>query len=692
MAAAVMRAMTFGSSGSSSSRANGDRDRDRGRSAERAPGRSQSPSSSRTRLAKTLLPDVGSAMDDGVPLSRISSRVTTSAGSPPPAGILLNAAAPPPNAHRASSPSSFYGTQSAASSHSNLATPASASASTSRPPLNRHNSDASSSSYVGPATPAAPSFPPAQAAPGPTPLQLPRQSTIRFAPLPEIRPRSYSTGRNLWIVDDEDAEGDAHRTRLVRVGSDIDPDGDDDGAFDFAIDDDGADERGGKWGSWSETLAGGMWGLSPSTSRRSNVSATAGADDDGFSVSSSVVSAGDGPAGGVATGGSSKLLKAFGLGRSRGTRKKRVGTGADAGGAGAGVSADDALSRTSSVDSEISRRSSVEVAAASPFARPQGSTGIPLRKASTWEVGDAPAARSQSGAPVYYASPARTARRRANYPPVAQRSRHAGGSRGRGPPVVQVEEPKFSEWGAGGVGGRGAAADEDDGSGMAWLKKRRLEREQAERDRKEREAREVETEPADAGAGAGGPSVTAGEVDDEEPVPRPAAGGVPQSLPLPSHLDAFRRGRQAPSRSGTVDSTTSSASTIRPATPPAPSVVGGLSATRPALVIEVPNRPDSSTSSPTSDETPVTSPVGDDKGSSSEEEEEEEEEVDDREHDDDDDDLCAEELAHEEALAAEARRSAKSMGAERYHSATHANEIKVVEPSKHKPLPSPRLA
>ncbi|KPV76038.1 uncharacterized protein RHOBADRAFT_49602 [Rhodotorula graminis WP1] len=710
MAAAVMRAMTFGSPSSRSTSTGGDPS-SRGRTSDRdsASRSSESRSASRggTALARTLSGGA-SGSEGGESLSRTSSRLTA-AGSPPPPSILLNSTAP-----------HFYANQSATSSNASNLDLLSSTASTPRPVLQRLPSDASSAySQVGPTTPASSTFPlppPAHPVVGSPPAlvsnasdsgKFPRQSTIRFAPLPEIRPRSYSTGRNVWIVDEDDGEGEGgqQRTRLVRVGSDVehDDDGyDDDDAFDFASndDDDGGEGRSTKWGSWSDTLSSGMWGLTPSTSRRSNLSA----DDDAVSLSSSAeggTSVGSGGTGGGG-GGSKKLLKAFGLGSvvavAKG-KKKRSGD-------------DDVLARTSSGESQLSRRSSVDAsvaAAAAGAARPKGTTGIPLRKASTWEVGDAPNSASNrsaannggggggggeggggtgsTGGPVYYASPARTNRRRANYPPVAQRSRTAGGSRGRGPPIVRVEEPKFSEWGGSGVGSRasgaGGAGDDDDGSGMAWIRRRRLEREKEAREKAEREAREKEEE------GTGEDDEERDHVDDalnQQRAPTPPPPMVTaQSLPLPGQLEAFRRGRQPPSRSGTLDSTISTASTIRPSTPtqspstPPTAVVGGLSATRPALVIEVPSRPSSSTASPDSDrDTPVTSPVGEDDDEDSDEEEDEEEEQDESE---DDDDLDEEELAREEELAEEARRSAKSMGAERYHSHQHECEVKVVAPT-----------
>ncbi|KAH9813753.1 hypothetical protein DFH28DRAFT_322875 [Melampsora americana] len=98
-------------------------------------------------------------------------------------------------------------------------------------------------------------------------------------------------------------------------------------------------------------------------------------------------------------------------------------------------------------------------------------------------------------------------RRRAQYPPVAQRKVHMGGSRGGAGRVSIIEEPAFDEWGVASGSAKGrptttstsassvsdfgsirsAIVADDDGSGMAWLRKRRQERE--EKARREAEAR-----------------------------------------------------------------------------------------------------------------------------------------------------------------------------------------------------------
>ncbi|BGP22987.1 hypothetical protein JCM10295v2_001878 [Rhodotorula toruloides] len=643
------------------------------------------------------------ADEDPVGLSRSNSRLLSSSGSPPPAGILLNPVSPPLDAML--SPSPIYGpTSSSSASTSNLDLSSSTSTTPgARPSLARTLSDASSSgvsSHVGPTTPSSITFPAPSSAATPTgattPAATARPAKIRFAPLPEIRPRRYSTGRNVWIVDEEgDDENGPRRTRLVRVGSDLE-----DGGDEFALDDDDDDDddddevdtqggkrlMSGKFGSWSETFGAGMWGLSPSTSRRSQ-------DEDARSVTSSVggdevrSSASVGSVGSGGSGGSSskKLLKAFGL------KPKSKSKHAAAAAAAAGAGDDDSLTRVSSVESQASRRVSTSNAP-----RPRGSTGIPMRKYASWEVGEAAqngpsasttgpngAAVAAGGGPVYYASPARSARRRANYPPVAQRSRRPApnGNSSRG---LKVEEPQFEEWGVGGVGSRSKRTssfsgkepeeEEDDGSGMAWLRKRRLLREREERERKERQEAE-----AVGAVQANEPEQQELAQDDTQKPPAPES--------LPAYLDGVRRrtgSGQMPPRSATIESTTSSASTIRPSTPIAhasPSLnnkPSGLSATRPILSVDVNDqrKGSSSTASPSgSEETPITSPVsieGDHDVEESESEGEGEEE-------EDDDDLCAEELAREEALAEAAKRSARSMGAERYHSASHQDELRVLE-------------
>lgn len=573
---------------------------------------------------------------------------------------------------------------------------------TPRPPGHTHSTSTSSlGSYTVPLSPGQGGFPteaallaardpssPKAIATSPTrPPNIQRTSKIRFAPLPEIRPRAYSTGRNVWIVEEDDPDvAGGRRQRLVRVEGEGEYGDDDDqdygGDADFAeFDDDHALGQAAhspssslsmKFGSWSEAL-----GLSPSASRRST-------DEDGLSLSSSVSRSDDGlstSVGSVGSGGSSKkLLKAFGLGgksaksaakRSSGTRDKE--------------NRDDSLSRTSSGDSHASAGRRASLADASRLPKPQGTTGIPMRKSSTWEVGDVasptgPEIAASAGGPVYYASPARTARKRAQYPPVAQRRNGRGRKQ-----HVEVEEPAFEEWGAAGVGSQsskrvvvGSAPasgfdDDDDGTGMAWLRKRRLQREQEQREREAAALAQVAEDRTDEPATVVPvPEPPPAAVEDNQDTltkdPR-RLGSLDEEgdkrLPLPFLI------RTPPSRSGTVDSTVSTASTVRPASPThAAAKPSGLSATRPILpptvqLADEPEREDSSSDDDDDDEEEEDALVAVGAAARPTEEEDEtalESESGESDSESDDDDLDEDELAHEEALAEEARRRAKSMG------------------------------
>ncbi|GAA6001173.1 hypothetical protein JCM10207_007444 [Rhodosporidiobolus poonsookiae] len=755
MAAAVMRAMTFGL-------ADKDKDKDREREGRRSsrslgaasgPGRSGSGSrsSSRTGFARAFGAGGDDDSDDeGVArsLSRTSSRLQPVSAGP---GILLNTTRSPLPSPSTSPPTgsapngSLYVTPSAASSRASgldLSRPLSSPSVS--PPVHpgvgrRQHSDASS---TYPVTPVNGTFPPHStlgATPSSSGAGTKRESTIRFAPLPEIRPRSYSTGRNVWLEDaeyDDDGlplDGERHFVRRDDAeGVEYD---------DYALDDEdepGSGAGGGalqKWGSWSDSLAG--WALSPVTSRNKGDDdahsttgsvagegyalerTTSGASSVGGASTGTSASGGGGSAGGG--GSSKKLLKAFGFGKS-GSSASSSAAGKKAERRKSTAGDETGLSRTLSASSEpdgpgAARRLSLDVgggSGASPATpRPKGSTGIPMRKSSTWEPGDsltAPAGRSASGAPVYYASPARSARRRSNYPPVAQRSRNA-------PRVVrrvEVEEPAFEEWGSassvgavggsrGGKGARSAAGaeeDDDDGSGMAWIKKRRAEREKKEREERERAEAQAATAPEEGGAdepaelqdhelppvspalsSASAPAASASPPPEDGSTADDAAPaeGEPRRPFLPSGL----AGRSPPQRSATLDSTISTASTIRPSTP-VPSQTqtqgqaqhkpSGLSTTRPVLSVDVDAAPitrvEPSSASP-SDAASVRSPTSASTAETSDDEEDEEDE----ESDEDEDDLDAEELAREEALVEEAKRGAKSMGAERYHSAAHENRL-----------------
>ncbi|KWU46370.1 hypothetical protein RHOSPDRAFT_31820 [Rhodotorula sp. JG-1b] len=720
MAAAVMRAMTFGASSSSSSSdpTNSTRGRDGTSSSASASSRSRSRSSSKARSGKG---GDGAADEDegGAALSRSSSILCNYApeGQRPPS-ILLNPLGPalsrsPPlsPSHAPISTTLPSGAADEYVEFDDLQSP------TPRPGYTRSTSTSSLGSYTVPLSPGQGGFPteaallaardassPKAVATSPTrPPNIQRTSKIRFAPLPEIRPRAYSTGRNVWIVEEDDPDvAGGRRQRLVRVEGEGEYGDDDDqdygGDADFAqFDDDHAlgqtahspsSSLSMKFGSWSEAL-----GLSPSASRRST-------DEDGLSLSSSVSRSDDGlstSVGSVGSGGSSKkLLKAFGLGgksaksaakRSSGTRDKE--------------NRDDSLSRTSSGDSHASAGRRASLADASRLPKPQGTTGIPMRKSSTWEVGDVasptgPEFAASAGGPVYYASPARTARKRAQYPPVAQRRNGRGRKQ-----HVEVEEPAFEEWGAVGVGSQsskrvvvGSAPasgldDDDDGTGMAWLRKRRLQREQEQREREAAALAQVEEDRTDEPASVVVPEPVSAAVEDDQDTltkdPRQLGSRKEAAeeednkrMPLPFLI------RTPPSRSGTVDSTISTASTVRPASPThgaGAAKPSGLSATRPILpptvqLADEPEREDSSSSSDDDEEDGAPAVGAAARTTEEEDETALESESGESDSESDDDDLDEEELAHEEALAEEARRMAKSMGAERYHSARHENQLK----------------
>lgn len=101
--------------------------------------------------------------------------------------------------------------------------------------------------------------------------------------------------------------------------------------------------------------------------------------------------------------------------------------------------------------------------------------------------------------PLPYEEP--PVRRRANYPPVAQRKAHMGGGRGGAGKLALTEEPDFVEWKpttAAASPGASCPSDQpgdevggDDGSGMAWLRKRKKEREERARREEEERARSM---------------------------------------------------------------------------------------------------------------------------------------------------------------------------------------------------------
>ncbi|GAA5931737.1 uncharacterized protein JCM15063_001554 [Sporobolomyces koalae] len=718
MASAVIRAMSFGALSSSSSD-----DHRTSRGSDSDPGGGpRSRSSSRTRnsssFSRTLSRESTLELDDSLGLERSLSRLSlvSSGGHVPGGGILIN----PPNTNRAGS----YETEPnhATSPPNPIATslPIPSNGDPQRParPIRTHSS-ASTCSVNEPLTPSSPAPPVTLASDHSAMPHVERQSSerkpkIKFAPLPQIRPRSYSTGRNVWAEYGEDGSGhgDEYGDEYTLDDQGIDTRGGlggrhlvrrEDG-YQYARDSDEYDEEYDREGrdarrqSWTDTLGmGAVWGLANSKRDKARE-----IDEDAVSLGSSAGNASDhglSSSGGKEKdlGGVGKILKPFLFGRKKSTPKKPVTADDD------GTN----LARWTSRDSQVSRKSISEDTPGPPTptnqgTKPKGTTGIPMRKASTWDsTGSAGSKNSNRTAKrgnedkdknrrvqhtpsassslprdpstpqiIYYASPNRASRptRRAQYPPVAQRSRTAPQSIRKS----KVEEPEFSEWGSvGSVGsvssrGKSTADEDDDGSGMAWIRRRRQEREEKER-------REAELARASA-----------------DPTQSKSDDSVNPALDINGDEDGkenevvSRAIARNPRRQSTIDSTfsiSSSASTIKPASP---KIMSGLSLSRPSEAlgpddVEIADDDASDLGSDENELEEEENVVSEDDSEPDEQDEEDEDEEADVEKEEDDDDLDAEELAREEALADAARKTARGAGAELYHSTKHESRIHVVD-------------
>lgn len=421
--------------------------------------------------------------------------------------------------------------------------------------------------------------------------------SIRFAPLPEVRQRSYSTGRNLWYEDEDITDGmltdghDGPKRDLVRRDA---PD-----QMDFpehALADSSSEEDSppaGIFGSWKSDL--GMGGGSSHAKEK---------DRDRDEPSSYTV----------------KLLRplSFGL-----VGKKRPATPKP----GRRPSTADAsdLARIESNESDVSRGSSEAVV--------HKSTGIPMRKTRTWELGETP-----------------TSSRRANYPPVAQRSRRPATATS-----ISAPDPSFVEWGWGKEGsGKGvgsvrnakaaATNDEDeDGGGMAWVKRRKAEREAAAAKKKaEDEASAAVAELMEPTVAPSDPVVTPDVVVSAPP----STSGTTTPVPATSLLSASR-----PALYVVTPSLDSSLLVDQDTAAPSPS---HTAASRSSSSLSTPSTESSSMSSGDAGKTLTPTGVVSEGGKSEGEESEDEGES------DSDSDLDEDELAQEEALAEAARMTAKS--------------------------------
>ena len=452
---------------------------------------------------------------------------------------------------------------------------------------------------------------PSELSPGGTPASPSiANARIRFAPLPLIRPRAYSTGRNVYLSDAPDvAEGTlgdgAERTWVRRERDE-----------DFLVDDndglnltDSDEEDGGKglFGSW-----GGGSG-----------SAFKGRKDDD-------------------SGLSSKLLRplTFGLGGRKKSSKRSPSADSRASGTGT------TLSRTSSMESDAGKighdLSRVSSTTSSNGAVPFKSSGVPLRKASTWEPGE-----KRKPRPVY--------------PSVAQKSRNRASI---DVPKLKADPhaPAFNEWGngpsVGSVGQGPTTEDADDGSGMAWIKKRRLQREAEAKAKVEEEAAKAKDDQTATAASTATPSPV---VSGASTPTAPAASGL--TLLRPSVPPLVITSPASPSPNS--ESLAFEFDDLRSGPRSAPPTVDTFSESDKSTVR-------------TKDSGASTEPTSDDEDELDESEDEEDEEEEDQE--DDDDDLDADELAAEEALAAAAKQSEmiKGTGQERFHSANHETKMLAV--------------
>ncbi|KAL8293247.1 hypothetical protein RQP46_000941 [Phenoliferia psychrophenolica] len=492
---------------------------------------------------------------------------------------------------------------------------------------------------------------------GPSTDSTSTRMSIRFAPLPEVRQRSYSTGRNIWLEDDDISEMTAGVDGPPRKWERRDqPEVEmysDSALADSSSgeEDDKAHNSTGIFGSWKSDLMG-------------------GAKDEATTSPSSSYTA--------------KLLRplAFGLGKKKSSSSSSKGRPRTS-------DASD-LSRVESNESSLSRGS---MDGGGTFK----STGVPMRKTRTWELGDT-AASSASGS------------RRHAYPSVAQRSKNARSSNSK--QSVSAPDPSFVEWGWGkqgsgqGVGSvRSAKAVEDsnnndgegeDGGGMAWVRRRKAEREAAA----VAAAAAAKQKEEDEASAAASTTLTAEPLpivdlaaSDDILDPTPASGTttpIALSPVLPSTTPASLLSSTRPALR-VITPTLTTSTLLDPIQPSSPTP-SRTTASRSSSSISTPsNKSSSSASTSEGEDDDVVKPVvvvgaassglvvpavtkggASDDGDDSDEEE-------DREDDDEDSDLDEEELAQEEALAEHARMTSKSAASERFSDANHKTRMLKVD-------------
>lgn len=307
---------------------------------------------------------------------------------------------------------------------------------------------------------------------------------IRFAPLPDPRrPRSHSTGRDIWF--DDDSENHIHIN--TRDGIEVTP---------------------GSWSS-SNSGAGGIGGgmMNGSSAQSNSLSMSLG---DGLSGSSykddySLSPSNSRQASHKRTSSTlSKLLQPLKLGRSKSRESDKLNSpdsdhGNNVNRLSLSTSPSTSLSQWMNGGESLTR--SISTGAGSADIERQRkeefrSSGVPLKKSSTQESSKSYSQKQPT--------------RRILYPSVAQ-----GGVRKRDiRRAPQVEEPEFVEW-TNPSARNGLVKkdeDEDDGSGMAWLKKRR-----AEREKKAKEDAEVVAAATPTTASTGdAPVVSSGDSQQTE--------------------------------------------------------------------------------------------------------------------------------------------------------------------------------
>lgn len=285
------------------------------------------------------------------------------------------------------------------------------------------------------------------------------RARIRFAPLPDPRrPRSHSTGRDIWF--DDDSENHIHIN--TRDGTEASP------------------------SSWS-SLNG--------SSAQSNTLSTSLSDNNMDEYSTS-------PGKSIShrrtSSTLSKLLQPLKLGRSKSRENDKPNSPDSDQSHRLSLSTSPSLSQWMNGGEPLAR--SISTGAGSAEIERQRreefrSSGVPLKKSSTQESNG-----NNKG---------QTPQRRILYPSVAQ-----GGTRRRnGPKGPKVVEPEFVEWTnpSARVGvSQAQAEEEDDGSGMAWIKKRR-----AERERKAKEEAEAAAATA-ASPEAAGIALQDGQIPEEQ--------------------------------------------------------------------------------------------------------------------------------------------------------------------------------